>query len=74
MANRFPVKKHGRVLIPAGTVHCSGKDAMILETSATPYIFTFKWWDWGRLGLDGRPRPVHLAHGSQLIREERDTE
>lgn len=74
LVNRFAVKKHDHVLIPAGTVHCSGKDAMILEISATPYIFTFKLWDWGRLGLDGRPRPVHLAHGSQVIREERDTE
>ena len=74
LVNRFPVKKHDHVLIPAGTVHCSGKDAMILEISATPYIFTFKLWDWGRLGLDGRPRPVHLAHGCQVICEERDTE
>ncbi|EHR8835286.1 class I mannose-6-phosphate isomerase [Shigella flexneri] len=74
LVNRFAVKKHDHVLIPAGTVHCSGKDAMILEISATPYIFTFKLWDWGRLGLDGRPRPVHLAHGSRVIREERDTE
>ena len=74
LVNRFAVKKHDHVLIPAGTVHCSGKDAMILEISATPYIFTFKLWDWGRLGLDGRPRPVHLEHGSKVIREERDTE
>lgn len=74
LVNRFPVKKHDHVLIPAGTVHCSGKDAMILEISATPYIFTFKLWDWGRLGLDNKPRPVHLDHGSQVIRPERDTE
>lgn len=72
--NRFPVKKHDHVLIPSGTVHCSGSDAMILEISATPYIFTFKLWDWGRLGLDGKPRPVHLNHGKKVIREERDTE
>jgi mannose-6-phosphate isomerase class I len=74
LVNRFSVKKHDHVLIPAGTVHCSGSDAMILEISATPYIFTFKLWDWGRLGLDGRPRPVHLEHGSKVIRQERDTE
>lgn len=35
---------------------------MVLEMRATPYIFTFKLWDWGRLGLDGRPRPIHLKH------------
>ena len=46
---------------------------MVLEISATPYIFTFKLWDWGRLGLDGRPRPVHLDHGLKNLQWERDT-
>lgn len=72
--NQWPVKKHDHVLIPAGTVHCSGKNSMVLEISATPYIFTFKLWDWGRLGLDGRPRPVHLEHGKENIQWYRKTE
>ena len=72
--NRWPVKKHDHVLIPAGTVHCSGRNCMVLEISATPYIFTFKLWDWGRLGLDGEPRPVHLGHGRENIQWERKTE
>ncbi|RPH30575.1 mannose-6-phosphate isomerase [Buttiauxella warmboldiae] len=72
--NRFPARKHDHFLIPAGTVHCSGSGAMVLEISATPYIFTFKLWDWGRLGLDGLPRPVHLEHGAQVIDWERDTQ
>ncbi|MGY3944837.1 class I mannose-6-phosphate isomerase [Aeromonas tecta] len=72
--NRFPAKKHDHFLIPAGTVHCSGAGSMVLEISATPYIFTFKLWDWGRLGLDGVPRPIHLEHGSQVIQWERDTQ
>lgn len=46
----------------------------MLEISATPYIFTFKLWDWGRLGLDGLPRPVHLDHGQQVIDWQRDTQ
>lgn len=71
--NTFPAEKHDHFLIPAGTVHCSGKGAMVLEISATPYIFTFKLWDWGRLGLDGRPRPIHIGHGAKNIVWSRDT-
>lgn len=71
--NCWPAKKHDHFLIPAGTIHCSGKNSMVLEVSATPYIFTFKLWDWGRLGLDGRPRPVHLKHGEKVIQWDRTT-
>jgi mannose-6-phosphate isomerase class I len=70
--NAWPAKKHDHFSIPAGTIHCSGRNGMVLEISATPYIFTFKLWDWARLGLNGLPRPIHLEQGLANIQWGRD--
>jgi mannose-6-phosphate isomerase class I len=58
----FPATPHQLFLVPAGTPHGSGQGNVVLEVSATPYLYSLRFYDWLRHDADGQHRPVHVDH------------
>jgi mannose-6-phosphate isomerase class I len=56
----FPAEQHRLFMIPAGTPHGSGAGNVVLEVSATPYLYSLRFYDWLRRDDEGRQRPVHV--------------
>ena len=61
-----------QVMLPAGTIHSSGRNQVILEIgSLTIGSYTYKMYDYLRLDFDGKQRPIHTYLGEQTVRQDR---
>ncbi len=54
------------LFIPGGLVHAIGEDVLIYEVQQSSNT-TYRLYDWGRVGADGKPRPLHVAESLQSI-------
>jgi mannose-6-phosphate isomerase len=64
--NSFEAKAGQVIHVAAGTVHALGKGILICEIQQTSDA-TYRIWDWGRLGENGKPRPLHITHALDVI-------
>lgn len=63
-----------QVMIPAGTIHSSGRNQVVLEIgSLTIGSYTYKMYDYLRLDFDGKQRPIHTRLGEQVVAQDRRT-
>jgi mannose-6-phosphate isomerase class I len=58
----FPAEAGQLYLVPAGTPHGSGEGNVVLEVSATPYLYSLRFYDWLRRDAADRQRAVHVEH------------
>jgi mannose-6-phosphate isomerase class I len=67
----FPAEQHQLFMVPAGTPHGSGAGNVVLEISATPYLYSLRFYDWLRLDKEGTRRSVHVEHAFRNLNRQR---
>jgi mannose-6-phosphate isomerase len=65
--HRFPVKPGDSILVHSGQVHAIDAGNVILEIQQNSDT-TYRVYDWGRVGLDGKPRQLHVSQSLQSIK------
>lgn len=70
--NKVPVRRGDVFFIAAGTLHAIGAGILIAEIQQSSNL-TYRIYDYGRLGNDGRPRQLHIAQALDVTRLERPT-
>jgi len=64
--NSIPVASGDVIFVPAGCVHAMGKGLVICEIQQNSDT-TFRVYDWGRVGPNGKPRQLHIEEALQAI-------
>lgn len=64
--NRFETRDGDFFFLQARTVHALGNNCLLYEVQQSSDV-TFRVWDWGRVGLDGKPRPLHVKESLETI-------
>jgi len=70
----FPSRRGDLFLNPAGTIHASGRNQVVLEPDLIPLEFpgyVFHFYDYLRIDLDGKPRGIHPEHAFQALKNRR---
>jgi mannose-6-phosphate isomerase len=66
LVNSFPVAAGDSILVHSGEVHAIDGGNLILEIQQNSDT-TYRVYDWGRVGLDGKPRQMHLPQSMRSI-------
>ena len=67
LLRHIAVRPGDALFIPEGTVHAIGDGLLLYEIQQSSDL-TFRLYDWGRTGRDGRPRALHLRESLDVIR------
>ena len=63
---RLPVKPGDVVFVPGGRVHAIGEGCILLEVQQNSNT-TYRLYDWGRVGHDGKPRALHVRESIEVL-------
>ena len=64
--HRVPVRAGDAMFLPSGRVHAIGSGLVIFEIQQSSDT-TYRVFDWNRVGLDGKPRELHVAQSLASI-------
>ncbi len=66
LLNVVQVKAGDAIYMPGGQVHAIGAGCLLLEVQQNSNT-TYRIYDWGRTGTDGKPRPLHIEEATQVL-------